>query len=105
MIKRVTLIRRKDGIDDAEFERRWLVHHAEMMKSLPHVARYVQNRTPDGAQWGGQPLDGIVEMWFEDDAAMSGAFSSQVWAEIVADARDFLGTMQAFVVKETTVVS
>jgi uncharacterized protein (TIGR02118 family) len=104
VIKRMTLVRRKPGLSDAEFDQRWLVQHGEMLKSLKGVARYVQNRAPAGTQWAGEAIDGIAEIWFSDEAAMTAALSTPLWAEIVADARDFLEGMHGFTAGEHSVI-
>lgn len=86
MIKMVNLLDRKEGLSHEEFVERWRGSHAEMAADLPGLQRYVTSvpRDPERAAY-----DGIVELWFEDSAAMSDAFESEVGRAVQADAAEF----------------
>jgi uncharacterized protein (TIGR02118 family) len=103
MIKRMTLLARKTGIDAAEFERRWFGHHADMVKQVEGVKGYVQNKV-ESITGGAQPIDGIAEIWFADAATMNSVLASPQWQAVVADAREFLGDVTALSIDERTVV-
>lgn len=102
MFKRMTIVARKPGMADDEFLRRWTVQHAAMVLSLPGVCGYTQNVVTDGAteQARSRPIDGFAEIWFEDEAAMTAALKTDLWADIVADAREFLGEISGYAVAE-----
>lgn len=50
------------------------------------------------------PIDGIVELWFEDPATLEAAFSSPAGQVTMAHAKTFLAQITAFVVVEHRVV-
>ena len=102
MIKRITIVARKAGLSDAEFDRRWRVQHAPMVLSLPGVCGYVQNQvteatTPDAK---GRRIDGFAEIWFESRAAMDAALATDTWRAIVADAQEFMGEIAGYSIEE-----
>ena len=72
MIKRVSFLRRKEGMSREEFFAHWTGPHAEIVKQLPGVRglRFgkVQSWTPPEAAW-----DGVGELWFDSvEAARAG---------------------------------
>lgn len=102
MFKRMTIVTRKPGMPNDEFLRRWTVQHAGMVLSLPGVCGYTQNIVTGSAteQARSRPIDGLAEIWFEDEAAMTAALKSDLWADIVEDAREFLGEISGYAVEE-----
>lgn len=88
MPKRITLLRRRSSLTPAEYSLHWSTVHAEIAKGLPRVERYLQNHVeePDG-------LDGIVELWFADDAAAAAGFGSDVADRLIADEPEFLDAL------------
>ncbi|MDX6582450.1 MAG: hypothetical protein QOI10_1634 [Solirubrobacterales bacterium] len=77
MIKLTFVIRRKPGVEAAEFHRYWRDEHAQLVATHAQtlrVRRYVQSHrieTPiDAALAGsreitGEPYDGIAELWWD----------------------------------------
>jgi uncharacterized protein (TIGR02118 family) len=103
MIKRISLLARKSGIDADEFERRWFGQHAAMVRQVDGVKGYVQNKV-ESATGSIQSIDGIAEVWFADAASMTSVLASPQWQAVVADAREFLGDVTALSIDERTVV-
>lgn len=75
MFKIMTLLKKKPEFSDEEFARYWLETHASLAKKMPGLRRYVvnivkrpPNREPD--------YNGVVELWFDDQASMKRAFTS-----------------------------
>ena len=67
MIKAIYLIKRKPGMDLAAFQKYWLTVHAEIVKKVPDVRRYVQSHTILSGYRKGEPAyDGVAELWFDD---------------------------------------
>ena len=104
MIKRVSLVRRKEGMSREEFLAHWMGPHAEIVRQLPGLRglRFgvVQSWTPEEAAW-----DGVGELWFDSVGAAEAAFASEpVRSLLVEDRALFLGGMQACFVEEHTVV-
>jgi uncharacterized protein (TIGR02118 family) len=74
MIKVMALMKRKEGLSHEEF-RKWLMdEHVAFARKLPGMRKYTCNvlrtETPDA------PFDGVSEMYFDDEAAMAAAFST-----------------------------
>lgn len=103
MFKRITIVARKPGMPDDEFLHCWTVRHAEMVLSLPGVCGYTQNLVTAGAteQASSRPIDGFAEIWFEDAASMEAALKTNMWLDIVADAREFLSEISGYAVEES----
>ncbi len=80
MYKMIAMLRRKPGISREEFARYWIDIHAPLVKDcLPGLQKYVLNIAtpfPDGRE---PDYDGVVELGFEDQAAMTAAMTSPTW--------------------------
>ncbi|MDP6343060.1 MAG: EthD family reductase [Alphaproteobacteria bacterium] len=105
MIKRISLLTRKPGLSREEFNDHWLKVHAPFVDKLPGVIRYVQNHIADDAHRhdlpsGGQAVDGIVELWFEDVESRDAAFATKQAKEAWADGALFIGSVTTFVIEE-----
>ena len=75
MIKTIAVARRKEGMTHEDFIEYWGEKHAPLVvKTWPGLRKYVQDRTIIEP---GQPYDadGIVEMWYDDLAAMKKAMA------------------------------
>ncbi|MGI4811861.1 MAG: EthD domain-containing protein [Janthinobacterium lividum] len=95
MIKRMAFMARKPETSPEYFSRYWLDVHGDLVKRSPGVNRYQQNVVLDeiGSVPGhGKPfrLDGVVELWFEDEAALQACFASPTGRELPADEERFL---------------
>lgn len=110
LLKRISTLRRPDGMSEAEFRREWRVH-GDFVKKMPGVSAYRQNviverelvkGTP--CSYGALPMDGIVELWFESAETLEAAFSSEAGRRTMAHAKTFLSEITAFLVKEHRVV-
>lgn len=91
MIKRVTVLRRRDDVDHSIAVDHWTTAHAELVNRVPGVARYVQRLCTEGVDSASDPaLLGIGEVWFEtrDDAVA--ATGTPEWTEVIDDARTFV---------------
>lgn len=117
-IKLSVVIKRRDGMSFAEFDRYWNTTHAKIVTSVPeftrHVRRYVQAHlvseytgTGDTSklttQWGKASYDGIAELWFDSIAEMVAAFNEPKFMEHIApDDEKFVGATetQLFTLKE-----
>ena len=73
----MTLLAKKDGLSTADFRNYWAGPHAALVLGMEGISKYTHNRV-DKILWttGDAPrfhVDGIVELYFRDDEAMSGA--------------------------------
>jgi hypothetical protein len=95
MIKRMTLLAKKEGMSTSDFRSYWAGPHAKLALGMTGIARYVHNRV-DKVLWtsSDEPtfdVDGIVELFFADDDAMRTAQASAVGQKhIPADEPNFL---------------
>jgi len=66
MIKVVSLVYRKKGINNKQFLSYWLDKHGPLaVENIPGVLHYTQNH-PIATPGAPDDADGITEMWFED---------------------------------------
>lgn len=89
MLRLTFLLRRKAGLDRADFHRDWLEVHGPLVASHArhlNVLRYVQVHTLDDpaneamaeARGGMEPpYDGVAELWFEDRQALVEAVETE----------------------------
>lgn len=89
MFKRMTLLRRRADQTAAAFQVHWAQVHAKLVLRLPAIRRYVQNDI--GRAWPPVGFNGIVELWFDDEAALRAAFASDAGRALLPDEMRFLG--------------
>ena len=71
MIKVISAFKRKSGMGLDAFTNYWRTTHAEAVKKVPGIRKYVQSQTIESGYRKGEPIyDGIAELWYEDPAAM-----------------------------------
>jgi uncharacterized protein (TIGR02118 family) len=91
MIKVVTVLRRKPGMNLAAFTEYWRTTHAEAVKRVPEIRRYVQSQTIVSGYRTREPVyDGIAEIWYEDIGAMRGAAATLEAATALKDDDNFI---------------
>ncbi|MCP2138611.1 uncharacterized protein (TIGR02118 family) [Rhizobium sp. SLBN-94] len=111
-VKRMSLLKRKPGISTEEFQGQWFNDHAALVKRLPGLLGYRQNiiidwqtnRFSDGSDSGELALDGIVELWFEDEAAIERGFKSAQGQTAMMHAKEFLGQISTYVVNPVEII-
>jgi uncharacterized protein (TIGR02118 family) len=104
-LKRMSLLRRLPEVSPERFMQEWRVEHAHLVKRVQGVRGYRQNlvtgrEVPKGnpVAYDGLPVDGIVELWFDDAAAIDAAFSSPQGKTLMSHAREFIGEISTFLV-------
>jgi uncharacterized protein (TIGR02118 family) len=105
MIKRLSLVRRREGLTHDEFIAHWTGPHADIVRQLPGIRglRFgvVQAWVPAEAAW-----DGVGEVWFDSVDSAKAAFAAEPYHGMLAeDRRLFLGEAQSCFVEEQTVVA
>lgn len=105
MIKRVSLLRRKDGMSREEFFAHWTGPHADIVRQLPGIRglRFgkVQSWTPHEAAW-----DGVGEVWFDSIEAAEKAFATEPFRSmLVEDRKKFMREAQSCFVEEQTALA
>jgi hypothetical protein len=78
--KRVSMLCRRADMTTEDFRAYWSGPHAKIAREIPGIARYTQNRAVD-CLWSlgpdGYDCDGLVELEFQDEAAMLVANSDE----------------------------
>lgn len=110
MIKRVSLLTRKEGMTREQFTRHWLEIHAPLARPVAGLERYVQSHILEEFKRADIPtspvqIDGIAELWFADRASMERALASPEMAALHADGTLFIGANKTFVVEEKTIIA
>jgi uncharacterized protein (TIGR02118 family) len=103
VIKRITLVRRRDGMSKEDFERHWTTTHAALARRLPGI-RGCRINIARPAPGETLPWDGVGEVWFDSEAEMEAAFEAMA-DEFAADRALFIGEAVRFVVEEHVVVA
>lgn len=91
MIKVITVLRHRPGMNLAAFTDYWRTTHAEAVKLVPGIQRYVQSQTIASGYRTGEPVyDGVAEIWYEDTAAMHRAAATPEAAAALRDDENFI---------------
>ena len=82
MMKRMTLLAKREGLSTSDFRSYWAGPHAALALGMDGISKYTHNRV-DKVLWttDGAPrfcIDGIVELYFRDEDAMRDAQASTV---------------------------
>ena len=111
LIKRMSTLRRRPDIDSEKFNSEWLDVHSFLVKRLPQVKGYTQNLIFDRSHGRGKPatydelpIDGIVELWFEDTDSLAAAFASDAGKTLMTHASEFISEISTFLVETHEVV-
>ena len=107
-IKGVWLLKRRPDMTPQAYRDHWLGPHADCIRALPGVRRYVQCHPLEDAEFGSaRNWDGVVHIWFDDIAAMHAAFTGPEGALAVEDGpRLFdMDAMRFFHAREHVVVA
>ncbi len=108
MIKRMSLLRRKSGLTEEEFDRHWRDIHGPLVAELPGLRHYTQN-SPIGKVEGPAQIpvadanvqvDGITELYFDSFEAMEAAYTSEQGKLCLDDGELFIGSATTFTVTE-----
>lgn len=95
MMKRMTLLAKKEGLSTSDFRSYWAGPHAALALGMNGISKYTHNRV-DKVLWTTDDppsfsIDGIVELFFRDEEAMREAQASTVGRRhIPADEPNFL---------------
>ena len=109
MIKTVGLLTRKSGWTHEQFMKHWVEVHAPLAHAVPGLRRYVQNhirgeRTRADIEATNVEIDGVAELWFDDQAALERAAQTPEMKALHADGAKFIGRIKSWVVEEKTIV-
>jgi uncharacterized protein (TIGR02118 family) len=103
MVKMVAFFKRTPGMSVEAFQQYWRTTHAELVRKLPGIRKYVQSHTLRSGYRKGEPAyDGVAEVWFDDTNAMRAAAQTPTYAAVRADEANFidLSTMGSIITEE-----
>jgi len=107
MIKRMTMLARREDRSLDAFRRHWLHEHVKIVTRMPHLHGYIQNHVVDRLIADiGEPhfdIDGIPELWFVDEAAKNAALQSPAARELPVDETNFVRGITIFAIDEHVV--
>ncbi|HEY1932232.1 MAG TPA: EthD family reductase [Acetobacteraceae bacterium] len=109
MIKVLSLLTRKDGITHEHFVQHWLEIHGPLAHAVPGISRYVQSHITGTRSRPDIPdtdveVDGIAELWFDDEAAMQRAGASSEMKRLTDDGALFIGRIKTYVIEEKQII-
>ncbi|HEU0201419.1 MAG TPA: EthD family reductase [Burkholderiaceae bacterium] len=111
LIKRMTTLKRRPDVTPEKFRHEWFDVHSFLVKRLPQVKGYTQNFVIERALQRGRPatyeelpVDGIVELWFEDVSSLQAAFASDAGRTLMTHATEFIDEITTFLVEPVEVL-
>ncbi len=108
MYKRVTLLEKKPSVTMEEFSEYWEVEHGPIAAAFTGLERYHQNHrlvqaTPRPERpW---PVEGIVELWFNDEAGTNPGRDHDVTARLIVDEPTIFRSLTGFPVPDCDISS
>ena len=109
MIKSLTLLTRKAGLTHDEFMRHWVEIHAPLARKVPGIRRYVQTHLLEERKRPDIPssdveIDGVAELWYDDQEAMRKALASPEGKALYADGALFIGRVKTYTTEERQII-
>ena len=110
MIKTVSLLVRKEGLSHEDFVKHWREIHGPLAYACPGVARYTQTEVKassfrtDGVAALDIKVDGIAELWFDNQAALDVFNGSPATRRLREDGTRFIGRQISFTTEETVII-
>ena len=109
MIKVLSLLTRKPGLSHEEFVRHWREIHGPLAHGIPGLRRYVQShitgtRTRADIPEADVEIDGIAELWYDDEAALQASAATPEAQRLYADGALFIGRIKTFIIEEREVI-
>ena len=91
MIKQISFFKRKAGVSVDDFQLHWRTVHADLVRRLPGLRRYVQNHTLASGYARHEPdYDGVAEAWFDRTDDMRATVGTAELEAIRADEHNFI---------------
>lgn len=88
-VKLMFLVKRREGLPLADFRKRSLNGHAELVLEVPGLRRYLQCHTRDGSYAVGETaFDAVYQCWFDTADALGAALESAEYQRALDDLQD-----------------
>ena len=109
MIKMLGLLTRRPELTHAQFVKHWQQIHAPLAHAVPGIRRYVQShivgtRTRPDIPETEVEVDGIAELWYDDEAALQRAAASPEMKRLTDDGALFIGRIKSYVIDEKQII-
>ena len=109
MIKTIGLLTRKDGWTHEQFMKHWVEIHAPLAHAVPGPAPLRAEPHPGERTRADIPatdveIDGIAELWFDDQAALEAAARTPEMKALHADGALFIGRIKSYIVEEKFII-
>ncbi|MFN0186386.1 MAG: EthD family reductase [Aquabacterium sp.] len=95
MFKAIILLTRREDMTREAFADWWLHAHGPMARQLPGLRKLVFNLV--GSDAG---VDGVSELWFDDQAAFEAAYASDIGRQVAADSMAHVARRERLLVAE-----
>ena len=109
MIKSISLLSRRAGLDHDTFVQLWRDEHAPLALKVQGLRRYVlspvaaQTSRPD-VKAHGIEVDGVAELWYDDRAAMDRALASAEMKALRDHGAEIIGAVTTMLTEELVVI-
>ena len=100
MFKAMILLTRRADMTHEQFAQWWLHEHAPMARRLPGVREIRFNEVTDG-----EGVDGVAELWFDDQASFEAAYSTEIGSSVAQDSLDHVASRVRLLVDENQILS
>lgn len=109
MIKVVGLLTRRPELTHEQFVEHWLEIHGPLAHAVPGVKRYVQShiigtRTRPDIQETYIEIDGIAELWYDNEAALAHSAATPEMKQLTDDGALFIGRIKSYIVEEKQII-
>jgi uncharacterized protein (TIGR02118 family) len=93
--KAMILLTRRTDMTPDDFAHWWLAEHAPLARGLPGLRAITFNLVEHEAD-----LDGITELWFDDQDAFEAAYASELGQRVAQDSIDHVSSRVRLIVRE-----
>lgn len=109
MIKRISLLTRREGLSHDEFVRHWLEVHGPLALKVPGIRRYVQSHIEGESVRADIPatevdIDGIAELWYDSIEEMERSSATPEAQALYADGALIIGKIKTYVIDEKVII-
>ena len=109
MIKVVGLLTRRPELTHEQFVKHWLEIHGPLAHAVPGIRRYVQShivgtRTRPDIPETDVEVDGIAELWYDDQAALARAAATPEMKRLTDDGALFIGRIKSYIIEEKQII-
>lgn len=106
MLKVITLLTRREGMEVVEFQRLLREAHAPLTARTPGLRRYIQSHALPETYEGNNPpaYDALNETWFDDLASYETAGESPEWQAALTDLDGFTAGREVLSTTEVAIV-